>query len=137
MQRKCNLGAVNARGCGLNGPSLSEGNSITCMLLASSVWAAIKRTAVSYFSVCVCCWHKISVSVESDLFCCLSAECCLQKNFGPNTNAFRRQREADVLHWSFMLPPCWQNSAFATYSSTSVFGLVAHYEGSWQCSKDF
>ena len=32
---------------------------------------------------------------------------------------------------------CWRNSAFATYSSTSVFGLVASSEGSWQVLKDF
>ena len=63
--------------------------------------------------------------------------CCLHKNFAPNTNAFSRQREADVLHWSSMRPPRWRNLAFATYSSTSVFGLVAHSEGSWQVLKGF
>ena len=67
MQLKCNLSAVNARAGSLNDPSLSGGNSITCMLLASSVWAAIKRTAVSSFGACVCRWYKISVSLASDL----------------------------------------------------------------------
>ena len=35
-----------------------------------------------------------------------------------------------------MRPPCWRNSAFATYSSTLVFGPVAHSDGSWQVLKD-
>ena len=50
---------------------------ITCILLASSVWAAIKRTAVSSFGVSVCRWYKISVSLASDPFCwpCQVKEC--------------------------------------------------------------
>ena len=38
--------------------------------------------------------------------------------------------------WSSLRPHCWRNSAFATYSSTLVFGPVAHSEGSWQVLKD-
>ena len=67
------------------------------------------------------------VSQLTKLLCCLTSDlltlilpCC----------KFR------VFQWSSIRPLCWRNSAFATYSSTLVFGPVAHSEGSWQVLKD-
>ena len=92
----------------------------------------IKGTAVSSLGVCVCRWYKCGVNLASVLFAAVFRWAVHAKFLAPSTKAFSRQSEVDVLHWSSMRTPCWQNLAFATYSSTSVFGLVAHSEGAIQ-----
>ena len=71
------------------------------------------------------------VSQLTKLQCCLTSDL-----FARILLAASFYSEADVFQWSSMRPPCWRNSAFATYSSTLVFGPVAHSEGSWQVLKD-
>ena len=70
------------------------------------------------------------VSQLPKLLCCLTSDL-----FARTLLAASSYREADVFQWP-MRPPCWQNLAFATYSSTSVFRPAAHSEGSWQVPKD-
>ena len=70
------------------------------------------------------------VSQLAKLLCCLTSDL-----FARTLLAASFYREADVFQWSSRRPPCWRNSAFATYSNTLVFGPVAHSEGSWQVLK--
>ena len=71
------------------------------------------------------------VSQLTKLLCCLTSDLFARTLFAASF-----YRGTDVFQWSSMRPPCWRNSAFATYSSTSVFGTVAHSEESWQVLKD-